>query len=370
MHLLGHPEDSLQILEEGERLSKGISDERNLLIFQSKLGTYYALHGEPSLAIQYTEDAFRKTEKLRDIELIAPIACELCNSYLFAGEFSKMSDVASKVLFLLENAQRERDFFGMRYNVYSGLCSFCVLGYAMQGNFEEAEISFNKGFRFASEVCSLYGLALLQIQRGWSFAVSGDGRNTIDHILKAIDYLEEAQAAFALGFTLGLLGYGYYLLGELQTAQKHIEKSIDMQKEEKTAFGKSLGYLYLSIVHFDLGDFEKAQKYIEEGLKLSHKYNEKHWQGWSTILLGRVLAESESRKFEKSEEYILEGIKLLDELQIKPFSAQGSLFLGELHIQSGDKDRALEALKTAEQSFQEMGMDYWLGKTREMLERI
>jgi hypothetical protein len=44
--------------------------------------------------------------------------------------------------------------------------------------------------------------------------------------------------------------------------------------------------------------------------------------------------------------------------------------LGELYANRGDEDKALENVKKAEDMFQEMGMDYWLDKTQEVLERL
>ena len=88
------------------------------------------------------------------------------------------------------------------------------------------------------------------------------------------------------------------------------------------------------------------------------------------IWLGRILAKAETSRGGKAEEYILQGIKILDELKIKPFSALGYLFLGELHADRGQREKALENLKRAERMFQEMGMDYWLAKTQEILGRM
>jgi hypothetical protein len=41
--------------------------------------------------------------------------------------------------------------------------------------------------------------------------------------------------------------------------------------------------------------------------------------------------------------------------------------LGELYADTGQKEKALEHLKKAEERFQEMGMRYWLAKTQEVL---
>jgi hypothetical protein len=61
---------------------------------------------------------------------------------------------------------------------------------------------------------------------------------------------------------------------------------------------------------------------------------------------------------------------MADELKAKPFYAQGHLFLGEIYAHAGQKEKALENLKKAERMYQEMGMDYWLDRTKKLLEMI
>ena len=46
------------------------------------------------------------------------------------------------------------------------------------------------------------------------------------------------------------------------------------------------------------------------------------------------------------------------------------MFLGELYAASGRPKEAREQLKKAEAMFEKMGMDYWLGKTREALAKL
>ena len=72
----------------------------------------------------------------------------------------------------------------------------------------------------------------------------------------------------------------------------------------------------------------------------------------------------------EAEEYILKGIKILEELKLQPYVSTGCLFLGELYADVGQREKALENLKTAEVMFQEMGMDYYLAKTKKVLERV
>jgi Tfp pilus assembly protein PilF len=63
-------------------------------------------------------------------------------------------------------------------------------------------------------------------------------------------------------------------------------------------------------------------------------------------------------------------MKIFDELKMKPSYAGAYLVLAELYAHASQKEKALENLKKAETMFQEMGMDYWLGRTRKVLAEL
>ena len=54
----------------------------------------------------------------------------------------------------------------------------------------------------------------------------------------------------------------------------------------------------------------------------------------------------------------------------QPYVSRGYLWLGELYADMGLEEKALENLKTAEAMFKEMGMDYYLAKTQEVLKKV
>ena len=166
MFLLSYPEGSLENLQETERLAKEMADKKALSIVYSNLTLYHTTRGQPLLGVRYAKGPFRKAEKDQDIDLMAPIACQLCAAYLHSGQHSKLVEVASEVTALLEQAHRERDFFGTRYNVYSGLCGMCVLSSGMLGHFEEKDALFEKGLCNAYGANSVYALGLLELFYG------------------------------------------------------------------------------------------------------------------------------------------------------------------------------------------------------------
>ena len=88
------------------------------------------------------------------------------------------------------------------------------------------------------------------------------------------------------------------------------------------------------------------------------------------ILLGRILEKRDPSRYDSAEKFILDGVQIYDGLRMKPFTAQAYMFLGGFYADTGQKDKSNEYLKKAEGMFIEMGMDYWLNKTQEVLDRL
>ncbi len=366
---LAYPEDSLEILQEGERLSKELGDERSLANFYSNIGFYYTIGGDPLLGRKYGENCFEEAEKIQDIELMAATAFDLCVSYNRAAQFLKVAEVAPRVLALLESTQRESESFGRGLNVYSVLLANYGTAMGTLGNFEEGEALCEKGLRYAREINDLYGIGVVEFYYSNLFLVKGDGEKLIEHSQEAIRYGEETQMVAILGLAWTSLGYGYYLLGELETARKHIERGLKTQTDTGLPFVLSLHYWALSNVHFDSGDLENARSCVEKALELAQTNNERSVEAESRMWLGRVLSKADISQADKAEECILHGIRIVDELKLIPLCSEGYLYLGELYADTGQKEKALETLKKAEAEFKEMGMDYYLRRTQAVLEQ-
>jgi len=370
MRLLGYPEGSLQFLQEGGKLAKEIEDEKSQIIFYSRMGNYYTIKGgDPLRGIEYSEISFQNAEKIQDIELIARTGWDLTASYVISGEFLKSSNVAKRVIVLLEKTKKVLDSFGAGLNVYSAVLGYYGWEMGWLGNFEEGKVLLEKGLRFASEINDKRSLGLIEFLYGWYFCAKGGGKNTIEHFQDSVRYLEEVKWRSVLGLAWSGLGSGYYLMNDPETARKYIEKGLKIQSDGGTSWWLSLHFLLLSMVHFDSGDLKNAQNSIEEAVRLSQNNREKQYEAISRLWLGRIVGKAETLGG-RGEEYILQGIKILDELKIKPFCAQGYLFLGELYTDRGQREKALENLKKAQGMYQDMGMDYWLARTKEVLGKL
>ena len=354
MMAVGYPGDSLQLLMEGEEISKRIGDNKSLAIFCSRIGRYYGLkEGKLSLGIKYSEKSFQEAEKVQDVELIIRTGFDLFPSYMVAGQLSKIIEISPKIIALLEKTGKEHESFGSGWNVYSGVHGYYGLSMGWLGYFEEGKEILEKGLRFTTtKVEDKFSLAWFEMAYGMLLNIKGEGENAIGHARRAIDILEEIKGYTILGVAWNYSAWGHLLMGEFESARKDIEKARRTQREAGMSFWASFRFLLLSMIHHDSGDLKNAQECLKEAIKLSEQNNEDSVLGYSRIWMGRILGRIDLAKRDEANEFIMRGIKLLDELKIKPWSSQGYLFLGELYLNTGKTKKAIENLKRAEEMFQ------------------
>ena len=367
---LGYPEGSLGPLQQGEQLSKELGDERCLARFYYAIGMYYSHKGDPQLGMKYSEDAFEKARKNRDIELMAPLAIGLSFSYTLAGQYYKIVDMAPDVIDLIEKTERESDFFSLSGSPYSMLCASCGNSMGLLGAFDEGKTFLEKGLRNASEINDLIALGQGEVYYGHFYLAKGDWEPSKEHFEKGIKHNEEAKYVLNSASCWSGLGYACAMLGDPETGKRYAERGLEIHRESRVEVFLSLAHCILGWIHLDLGDLINARSLAQDALRLSQKNNEKHIEGWSWVLLGMISGKTEPLEINKAEECILKGIEICKELKIKAYYSLGHLYLGQLYLNGGQKEKALEDLKKAGGMFQEMGMDHWLARTEEVMQRL
>jgi class 3 adenylate cyclase/tetratricopeptide (TPR) repeat protein len=369
MRALGYPEKSLQMLQEGERLAREIGDERSLARFQSIMGYYYSLCGDRQTGIEYAKKAFEKVEKAQDTEMVAQIGVDLCASYAFSGEFSNVVELVPRILNLLEKSDTELESFGGN-NLYNW--SLCTYGWSlgMMGHFAEGFAQCEKGLSLARDTGNMLTLQMAEFYSGLLFLVRGEGEKSVEHVQKAMKYGEEAHMIIFEALSWGLLGIGYHILGDSETSRSSLRNAFAIASRSGVHPFLSVIHWIMGWVHLDSGNVEAAQTCLEEAVKLAQDNNENWVEGISRIYLGRALGKLRISQSSKAEEQTMQGIIILDEGKVKPLSSIGHLFLGDLYVDTGQREKALQTLKKAEAAFQEMGIDYWLRRTQEVLERV
>jgi tetratricopeptide (TPR) repeat protein len=369
--ILGYPEGSLEILQDALEVSKKLEDANSLAFFYMDIGFYQSYWGELLQGVKSGENAVQEAKKTDDSEAIISTINDLCYIYNIGGENFKITQLAPEGIDLAEKTKKEYEIFqGRTVCTYMSLCLIYGFSMGMIGNFSQGKLYCEKAIRVAKKINHLRSLGQAEGYCGYLDNTKGDYKHAIEHLQKSVELCEQSKYFLFLIFSRSFLGYAYLLQGDPKIAIENIQIALKLHNDIGFMIAISSHYIYLSMAYFDLGNLEKALGCIEKSINLSHKCNEKHYEGEAHIWRGRILAKLDPLKKVEAEESVRKGIEILKPLQLKPLYADGYLALGEIYADIGQPEQALEYLKNAERMFDEMGMDYWLAKTREILDSL
>jgi len=301
---------------------------------------------------------------------MAATAAELIRSYFVAGDLKRIIDVSSPLIELLEKTQKQAELFDAPIIPYCDLCSYTGLSLSFMGDFVQGEALCTKALRVAEDASHLSTLAIMESNLGWLYFFMGDGKGAMEHCEKAVSQHEETQSLITMGFAWTGAGLGYCFLGELEVARSYAEKGLSIHLSHGNPFFLSLHYWLLGMVDLASGDFKLAQTNTEKGLELSRQNNERFVVSALELLLGKILVAADPTQIDEAEKLILDGIKIANNFGYKYQHSLGRFSLGEVYADTGQRENAFENLKMAEEMFNDMGLDYWIGKTQEVLGRL
>jgi class 3 adenylate cyclase/tetratricopeptide (TPR) repeat protein len=367
---LGFPECSLSILQEGEKIATALDDKKSLIRFYSNMGFYHSTSGKPTEGRKYSGKAFEEAEKIQDVESMAHSGPDIVLSYAAEGNYKKAIDLGARVINMIEKTHMEKETFGGPANVYPAMLSGRGYGMGMLGNFEQALNNCEKALADAVSYGNKMTQGIAEYFYGFVLMNKGDWEMAKGHLQKGIQLCEEASFLQPLAQVWSGLGVCDAVTGDPEVGRAYVEKGLKIHRDAHVEWNTSIHFYSLSICHYHAGDLGKAIDLMREAYELSEKSQERHSAGKSLIWLGRMTGKADSQKENEAVETIQKGMEILNALETRPDVSIAHLFLGELYGDVGRVDKASGPLKEAAEMFEEMGMDYWLKKTRAILEKL
>jgi class 3 adenylate cyclase/tetratricopeptide (TPR) repeat protein len=367
---IGYSDDYFAMLQKAQTLAADLGDNKNKLILTSILGHYHILKGDPELGWTYTESCVDHPEVIQDVQAMITIGYDLCAFCTMSGDWQRVLHVAPTIATFIERCGKQSEFFSQPFSPYAfvlGCWGVCSGG---SGDFEHGERILEKALSFAMEMDHRATTGMIELLYGLLLAMKGDGKRALEHMQIANKYLEESQTFLWLNLATAWLGYAHCLVGEYEAAVEFTAKGLKKHTDIGIPFWRSACHWLCSLAHFEHGEMGEARTHAEQALQCSLENNERLGEGCTRAWLGRVVAKMDTTQIEAAEQHILRGISLLEELGIRSQVGWGYLWLGEVYAESGRREEALENLKKAEAMFQDMGMDYWLGKAQQALAKL
>ena len=368
---VGHPEGYLPILQEGERLAGELGDERSRARLRAGLGTIYTLQGDTVRAMQYSEEAFTDAERAQDVELMSGVGMNLFLTYGRQGLTGKCAEMAAKAVVLLEKTGKQSEMLNLPLQPYCQFLGYLGTSLGFLGSFREGEEYCEKALRLAQETNNRLNRAFAAQFYGTLLCVKGDGQNAVPQLQKSVELCAETEMVAMEPWLRFCLGWARTELGDYERALNDINKGIEIN--QRLGLGEyilSAAYLFRGQTYLEMEDYVLARTSLEEALRLTRVNQERWFEGMALIYLGRTLGKLDAINIKQAEAHIRQGIHMQEEMKHRPSAAVGYLYLGELYTDAGRKKEALELLSKAKVMFREMGMDYWLARTGNALEKL
>jgi hypothetical protein len=121
------------------------------------------------------------------------------------------------------------------------------------------------------------------------------------------------------------------------------------------------------MAYLETTDTMNAEKCANLALKSAQEHDERYFEAFSRMLLAQSIVKRDVLRFNEAKQHMIGAIKTLDELKIRSAYAVAIYFLGQTYAYGDQKEIAKRTLEKAEGLFREMGMDYWITRTRQWL---
>jgi tetratricopeptide (TPR) repeat protein len=334
------------------------------------MGFYHLTSGRQTEGRKYSGKAFEEAEKIQDVESMAHSGPDIVLSYGAEGDYKRAIELGTRVTNMIAKTHTEKETFGGPANVYPAMLAGHGYGLGMLGDFDGALDLSEKALADAVSYGNKMTQGISEYYLGFVLMNRGDWDMAKSHLRKSIKLCEEASFLQPLALTWTGLGLSEAELGDPEGGSAYVEKGLKIHRDAHVEWNTSIHFYSLSICHYYSGDVGKAIDLMKEAYGLSEKSQERHSAGKALIWLGRMTGKADPQQENEAAETIQKGLKILGALEIKPDVSIAHLFLGELYWNLGRTDKASGFLKEAAKMFEEMKMEFWLNKTKAILDKL
>jgi class 3 adenylate cyclase/tetratricopeptide (TPR) repeat protein len=349
-------------LEQAHTLAEALNDERRLAQVLYWLGRIHYVLWSPEVAMKYARQSLEIAEGIADDALTAPPI------NLMGRVYYQLSDFIQASRFLERSIEQMRQIG----NKVEESTASAFAGYVLAhlGEFGRALGHANHGIQLAQEIQNPFSEANAYHFRGCIFDQRGERTQAIADYKKAISIAEKAEDLFRIYMVKSWMGRAHAMIGEPGRGQEILEESSALAEKIGTKFWLA----WLKTAHaaclLMLGELERGAQLCQEAIRLGEETNDKYVIAFANRPFAEILSRLEPSDPEKADRAILEAIRIQQEIGTKPELARSYLSYAHILTARGEKEKAKEYLARAIDMFQQMGMDYCLGKAQEEWARL
>ncbi len=353
-------EEASSLFNEERKSAEEIQDDWELAQAFHNLGTISWFKGDYRKAIIELENALELRRSIGDVKGESDTLNNLGTVYYDDGDLDRSMYYHSKSLEIEEK-------IGNKHGIAMSLNNIGVI-FKNKGRLKDALNYYNKSLNFRERIGDKQGIASTLYNIGNLYLHIGDLNNAYNHHVRSQFEAEKIKDKQGIVMSLEKIGEIKRLEGDLDDALEYYKRSVEISKEIGFEPYIVYGLCGMANIYLTKGDDELALKISTESLDLSKKFDTGMEEFLSRLTLGKVL--TKMGHIQNARDNFLVSEKIVNETGSKGDRALFHYEYAHMWLENGDIDKAQEHLVIARSQFEEMGMRFWVNRTKDAVARL
>lgn len=237
--------------------------------------------------------------------------------------------------------------------------------YSVMGDIEDSNKYLTKTIELAKVIKNERVIALATARQGYNYWYQGEFKKAIPIIRKGIKILEKLGDHYWLARSYQPLGACYWQMGDWNNSINYMQKLLKKSEEVSDNNLMVLALWSASMPHIDKGEWDIAINYCERCLEMSPA---PVFAAFAKTFLG--IAYYKGGQLKKGIDCMEKAINESKSFGLSQQEVVCAVRLGEAYLSIGERDRALEIIKSALEVSNKSGFMHWKGMALRVLGEI
>ena len=271
----------------------------------SLMGTVLCNSDNIQNGLTYFANSIEKTDKEKQIGLLARTQIRMAVAYKSIGHFDKAVDIVEEALNVIKNKLSLREIRAEAYRIL-GTC------YSEMGNPVDAQKYFELAYNDFSFLQNNDELALISFNLGTNHLILSEYIPAKKYFLQNIEYWEKTGNNVWLATVLNNMGVLQHSNGEIEDAVMNLEKSLHYSRLTNNKRLEAIVLTGIGDIYTDLEAYDEASLLYFQSIDISQKIKSKYVMiyAYNAIALVAIF----QNNFEKANFNLREAKNLADEL--------------------------------------------------------
>ncbi len=354
-------EEHLKILERSLKFAQDLQDETRLARITYWIGRMHYSLGNMVQALSYYERCIEMAGELKDEGMLALPYNVIGRTAWSTAEYAKGIDYLEKGIPMMERLG----------NLEEVTYSTGLLGaiYVATGNFEKGFHFLNKALEMSIKIGNKTREAAILIQLQGTNLFRGLWKESLKVGEQSVSISRQIENPVLEGMGVYFMGFAIFHEEDRQRGIDRAREGIEKIEAAGSSFSLGFAFGWLAEALALMGHKEEAKVCANKVFDLV-----KLGERWGEFSAYRALAIAAAKKkptdWNKVDAHMGESLRLAEKAGARPEQAVGCFRYAELFRDKGNLKQAKDYLNQAVDLFEEMNMNWWIGQTKELREKL